>query len=141
MTASQNKLYQQAEERIERLTLLLGLPAAAVVALIFSVPAGLGVAIGAALAWVNSRWLRQGLDSLRDAAVGQHRPELPEASRGRVPAFVAAKLIGRYVLMALLVYVMFKFFGIPVLAILAGLCALGAAAIVEGVYEAVARPG
>lgn len=141
MTASPASFYQRAEQRIERLTLLLGVLAAAVVAGVYSIPAGIGVAIGAALAWINSRWLRQGLDSLRDAAVGQHRPEHPEASRARVPAFVAAKLIGRYLLMALIVYVMFKFFGIPVLAILAGLCALGAAAIVEGVYEAVARPG
>jgi hypothetical protein len=141
MTASPSSFYQQAEERIERLTLLLGVLGAAVVAGLFSVPAGVGVATGAALAWVNSRWLRQGLDSLRDAAVGQHRPEHPESSRGQVPALVALRLIGRYALMALVVYVMFKFFGIPVLAVLAGLCALGAAAIVEGAYEAVARPG
>ncbi len=140
MTANPSEFYKRAEERIDRCTLLLGLLGGAMAAALFSLPAGAGVVAGAGLAWLNSRWLRQGLDSMRDAAVAQHRPENPEASRGRVPWRVAAKLVGRYLLIGVLLYAMVRFFAIPVLAILTGLFALGAAVIVEGVYEAVARP-
>lgn len=139
MASPSRELYRAAEQRIGRLTLLLGLAAAAAVWPLVSASAAAGVAAGAALAWMNARWLREALDSLVAAAVSQH----DSVERGRRPRFpfrVGAKLIGRYILMAVAVYVIVKFFDVPVLSVLAGLLALGAATMVEGIYEAFARP-
>src|SRR5260370_38784324 len=52
------------ERRISWLTLLIGFLAALPVALLRDRLWGAGLAIGAALAWLNFRWLRSGLDSL-----------------------------------------------------------------------------
>ena len=130
----------RAENRIETIALALGAAAAIFAGFFFSWPAGLGVAAGALLAWLNSQWLRQGLDAMRDAATAQHVAEQPEASRARISPLLVAKLLGRYVLIGLIAYVIVVFFSVPVLSILAGFLSLGAAAMVEGVYEAVARP-
>jgi len=134
------ELYLAAERRIARLTLLLGLTAAAVVWPLVSAAAAAGVAVGAALAWVNALWMREALDSLVSASVAQHEA----AGRGRAPRFplrIGAKLVGRYALLAAVVYVIVKFFAVPVLSVLAGLLALGAATMAEGIYEACARQG
>lgn len=133
-----------AERRIGALTLWLGVGAAAIVALVISPRAGLGVAVGAALAWVNYRWMQQALDVLRDAAVAQHQPEIDASGahppkKARVGWKAGAKFMGRYALIAVVVYVIVSFLAVPVLSVLAGLFALGAATIVEGIYEAVRR--
>ena len=137
---SRSDFYKRAERRIETITLALGALAAMLTGVLYSWPAGLGVAAGALLAWLNSQWLRQGLDAMRDAAVAQHVADRPEASRAHVSPLLVAKLLGRYVLIGLIAYVIVAFFSVPVLSILAGFLSLGAAAMVEGVYEAVARP-
>lgn len=138
--ASRSDFYKRAERRIETIALALGGAAAILTGALYSWPAGLGVAAGALLAWLNSQWLRQGLDAMRNAATAQHDAERPEASRARVSPVLFAKLLGRYVLIGLVAYVIVLFFSVPVLSILAGFLSLGAAAMVEGVYEAVARP-
>jgi hypothetical protein len=138
MTSANPSFARQAEQRILRMTALLGFVAAAATALLWSPLGGMGVAIGAGLAWLSCLWLQQALDSLvqstavRSSSGGPSRPV-------RLPWSVAAKLAGRYALMAAGAYVTVSFFAVPVLSVLAGLLALGAAAMVEGVYEAVAR--
>ncbi|MBI1750648.1 MAG: ATP synthase subunit I [Acidobacteria bacterium] len=124
----------RAERRIARLTLVLGAAAAVAVAAAFSPRAGLGVFTGAVLAWINFRWLRQAIDALVWLSAGQ-----PGEARPRISAWVYIKFFARYALMAAVIYVMVKYFDVPVLGLLAGLFSLGAAAMTESIYEIVTR--
>jgi small-conductance mechanosensitive channel len=121
--------YQTSESRISHLTLALGVVAALPVAIVYSWRWGLGILIGAAFAWLNFRWLRQGLDALA-AATGQSNPQ-----RAHVPISTYFKAAFRYGLIALGVYVIFKYLNVPVLSMVLGLCALGAATIVISVHS------
>jgi small-conductance mechanosensitive channel len=122
--------YALTERRIARLTVLLGAIAAVGAWLLFSVAVGAGVLVGAVLAWINFRWLKSALDTVTRAATAEARP--PKA---RVPLASVFGLIGRYLLLAVSVYVIFIFLGIPILSMLVGLCALGAATIGASLYE------
>jgi small-conductance mechanosensitive channel len=122
--------YALTERRIARLTLALGAIAATGASLLFSIRIGAGVLIGALLAWVNFRWLKSALDTVTRAATAQAEP-----SKARVPIGSLLGLIGRYFLIAVSVYVIFIFFRIPILSMLVGLCALGAATIGASLYE------
>ena len=122
--------YALTERRIARLTLVLGATAAAGASLLFSIRVGAGVLIGALLAWVNFRWLKSALDDVTRAATAQ-----AESSKARIPIGSLFGLIGRYFLIAVSVYVIFIFFRIPILSMLVGLCALGAATIGASLYE------
>jgi small-conductance mechanosensitive channel len=122
--------YALTERRIARLTLVLGAIAAAGASLLFSIRVGAGVLIGALLAWVNFRWLKSALDTVTRAAAAQ-----AESSKARVPIGSLFGLIARYFLIAVSVYVIFTFFRIPILSMLVGLCALGAATIGASLYE------
>lgn len=118
------------ERRISRLTLLIGFLAALLVALLRNRPWGLGLAIGAFFAWLNFRWLRRGLDALVLASTAQAGKEKPV-----VPLLTYFAMLFRYGLIALAVYVIFIYLRVPLVSMVVGLCALGAAAIAAGVYE------
>ena len=122
--------YALTERRIARLTLLLGAVASVGAYFLFSIRVGAGVLIGAMLAWINFRWLKSALDTVTRAASAQAEP-----SKARVPIGSLFGLIGRYFLIAVSVYVIFIYFGIPILSMLVGLCALGAATIGASLYE------
>ena len=126
--------YARAERRIGWLTLALGLAAAAITGAVGPSAAGLGVAIGAVLAWLNYRWLHQAAVALsRLAAAG-------EGSRPHISTWVYVKFFARYGLIGVVLYVMVTRFAVPVVSMLAGLCALGAAAMAESIYELLVRP-
>jgi small-conductance mechanosensitive channel len=132
---SEPSLALRTERRIAWLTLVFGLLAAvAAVALHNWMWAG-GLVIGAVLAWFNFRWLRQGLDALVVAAAAQ-----AGAEKARVPIGTYFRALFRYGLLAICVYVIFRFLKVPLASMIVGMCALAAAAIVAGVYEVV-RPG
>jgi hypothetical protein len=122
------------ERRIAWLTLILGLTAALAAVLLRRWAWAGGLAIGTALAWLNFRWLRRGLDSLVTASIAQSGTEKP-----RVPSVTYALMILRYGLIALAVYVIFELLKVPLLSMVLGLCALGAATIAASVYE-ILRP-
>jgi ATP synthase I chain len=126
----ENERAIKLSRRIAWLTLLLGLLAALVVSLAKSPHAGLGIAVGTALAWLNFRWLDQTLAALITVATAQ-----PGSPQTRVPASIYWKFAGRYVLMGLAIYVTVHYFAVPVLTVILGLLALGAAAIVGSLYE------
>jgi uncharacterized membrane protein len=90
--------------------------------------------IGAILAWFNFRWLKQGLDALTREAAAQEGHPKPE-----VPISTYFKAAFRYGLIGLAVYVIFKYLNVPVLSMILGLCALGAATMAVSVYE-ILRP-
>jgi hypothetical protein len=123
------------ERRISWLTLLIGFLAALFVALLRNRLWGLGLGIGALLAWLNFRWLRQGLDALVVASTAQAGKEKPV-----VPLLTYFAMLFRYGLIALAVYVIFIYLRVPLVSMVVGLCALGAATIAASVYE-ILHPG
>ena len=122
--------YRDSESRISQLTLALGVLAALPVAILYSWRWGLGIFVGAALAWLNFRWLRQGLDALTSTATTQ-----ADQKKVYVPVATYFKAAFRYGLIALAVYVIFRYLNVPVLSMVFGLCALGAATIVVSVHS------
>ncbi len=119
-----------AERRISWLTLLIGSLAALLVALFRDRLWGAGLAIGAFLAWLNFRWLSKGLDALVVASTAQADEEKPV-----VPILTYFAMLFRYGLIALAVYVIFIYLRVPLVSMVVGLCALGAATIAASVYE------
>jgi hypothetical protein len=118
------------ERRISWLTLLIGVVAGLSVALLRDRLWGAGLVIGAALAWLNFRWLRRGLDVLVVASTAQAGKEKPV-----VPLLSYFGIVFRYGLIALAVYVIFKYLRVPLVSMVVGLCALGAATVAASVYE------
>lgn len=133
-TPASEAMGRATERRIGWLTPVVGLLAAAVAGGIGRWQWAEGLAAGTGLGWLNFRLLRRGLDALVAAAV-QHAG----GSTARMPqvAFLLAML--RYGLIAVCVYVIFERLRIPLVSILVGLCALGAAAIMASAYE-ILRP-
>lgn len=118
------------ERRISWLTLILGGLAACVTLALRHRVWSFGLCVGAALAWLNFRWLRRGLDGLVAASTAQAGLKKPQ-----VPLMSYALAALRYGLIALAVYVTFEYLHVPLASMLVGLCALGAAAIAASVYE------
>jgi hypothetical protein len=125
---------QQTERRIAWLTLVLGLGAATAVLAFRHFQWSIGLAVGTGLAWLNFRLLRQGLDALVVAATAQAQVEKPQVP---LASYAAAAL--RYGLIAAVVYATFVLLKVPLLSMVVGLCALGAAAIAASLYE-ILRP-
>ncbi len=122
--------YLQSEARIAQLTLALGFIAALPVGYYRGWRWGLGIFLGALLAWFNFHWLQKGLDALASAATAQ------SGQPAAVVPFSTYFFAGlRYLLIALAVYVIFKLLNVPVLSMIFGLCALGAATILVSVHE------
>jgi hypothetical protein len=124
----------RTERRIAWLTPLIGLVAAAVAAVRHRWPWSAGLLIGAGLAWLNFRWLARGLDALVAASTAQSGAPKPQ-----VPVTTYFLAFFRYALIALIVYVNFKVLNVPLVSMVLGLCALGAATMAASVYE-VLRP-
>jgi len=124
----------QTEKRIAWLTLFFG-AVAGVAATVLRQPlwAG-GLMVGAVLAWFNFRWLRQGMNAL--VAASQAQAGVPQP---RVPIGAYFRVLFRYALIAVTVYVIFELLKFPLASMVVGLCTLGPAAIVASVYE-IARP-
>ncbi len=124
----------QTEGRIAWLILLTGALAGTTAAVLHNMLWATGLMIGAMLAWFNFRWLRQGMDALATASQAQSG-----LARPRVPIGAYFRVLFRYALIALSVYVIFKILKVPLASIVVGLCALGPAAVAASVYE-IARP-
>lgn len=118
------------ERRIAWLTLVIGFVAAAILALVHQRPWATGIAIGTVLAWLNFRWLKRGLDALVLASEAQQGREKPQ-----VPLATYFTAIFRYGLLALAVYVIFKYLHVPIGSMVVGLCALAAATLAASVWE------
>jgi hypothetical protein len=118
------------EQRIAWLTLLIGFLAALLVAVLRDRLWGAGLAIGSTLAWLNFRWLRRGLDALVVVSTAQAGNEKPV-----LPLLTYFAVLFRYGLIALAVYVIFEYLRVPLVSMVVGLCALGAATIAASVYE------
>jgi ATP synthase I subunit len=124
----------QTERRIAWLTLFFGGLASGAAALLRQPLWAGGLLVGAVLGWFNFCWLRQGMDALVEAS--QAQGGLP---RPRVPLGAYFRVLFRYALIVVTVYVIFKFLKFPLASMAVGLCALGPAAMAASVYE-IARP-
>jgi hypothetical protein len=89
-----------------------------------------GVAVGTALALLNYRWLDQALGGMVTAAQAQEG-----ATKAVVPVSLYAKFMGRYLLIAIVLCVIVKFFRVPILACLVGLLALGSGTIAAALQD------
>jgi hypothetical protein len=132
VTAQPNNeiLHARFSRRVQWLTLTLGWGGALAAGLLKSHRAGYGVAIGTVLAWVNYRWLDQGLGSFVRGSLAQEGLKKPQ-----VPLSVYLKFGGRYALIGLALYAIVSFLAIPALWLIVGLLALGLAVTVEGLFE------
>ena len=124
--AVDDAFYAAVERRIEYLTLGIGATAAIAAAIIWGWRAGAGVASGAALSWINYRWLKQGVATLARLSTAQAGTE-----KARVPPSVYFKFLGRCALLVVAAYAILRGFKLPVASLLAGFFAVIAAVIVE----------
>ena len=136
METAEAEQYELTERRIARLTLVVGVLAAAGAAFVYSIRVGAGVLIGAVLAWLNFRLLERALDTITMASSAQLG-----ARKARVPVLSYLGIIARYALIALAVYVIFSRLRIPIVSMLAGLCALGVATMTATVWEVLSPAG
>jgi len=130
--AESDSIYVAAEHRIEWMTLAFGLAGAVFVLLCWGWRPAAGVALGAALAWLNFRWLKQGVTALVKVSTAQANSE-----HARVPMSVYAKFFGRFALLLVVVYVILSRSWLPVAAVLGGLFAVVAAVMIELMWELV----
>jgi hypothetical protein len=118
------------ERRIGWLTLAIGGIVAGITGPAYRWDWAIGLMVGAGLAWCNFVWLAKGMDALVAASTAQS-----DAVQPRVPVGTYFRAAFRYGLIALSVYVIFKVLHIPLMSMIFGLCALGAAAVAASVYE------
>jgi hypothetical protein len=131
--AAGEEFYAAAERRIELLTLGIGAAGTVGAVFLWSVSAGAGFATGAALSWINFRWMKQGIGALARLSAAQEGAE-----KIKVPPSVYFKFLGRYALLIVAAYVIlrgFKFGEFALLSVLAGLFAVVAATLVEMVEQ------
>ena len=124
--------FARTEQRIAWLTLVLGGATAIIVAILRHRAWAEGLAIGTALAWLNFRWLKQGVTSLVKLSTAQANSE-----HARVPVSIYAKFFGRFALLLVVVYVILSRSWMPVAAVLGGLFAVVAAVMIELMWELV----
>lgn len=123
----------RTEVRISWLTLVIGCGAALTAYLLHRWSWALGLFFGSGLGWINFSGLRRGLDLLVLASQAQYGHEKPQ-----VPWWNSILAVFRYALIGLAVYVIFIYLHVPLLSLIAGLCALAAATIVASVWEILA---
>ena len=131
---SRRPRFLHLEGVIARLTLILGGVVALAVGFIYHWIWAAGVFIGSLLAWVSFRWLRQGVEALAVSATARATHQ-----KVHVPAATYFKALFRYGLIAVSIYAIFKYLNVPILSMIAGLFALGAAATLASLYE-ILRP-
>ena len=116
--------------RIVYLTPAFGIAAAVAAAFLRRWDWAEGLVVGAALGWLNFRWLRKGLEAFTRAAANA---SAEKKGSGSAATYLAAMF--RYALIGLAVYVSFEYLHVPLLSLASGLCALAAAIITASVWE------
>jgi hypothetical protein len=120
--------YAAAERRIEYGVCGIGLAGALCAGSVWGARAGIGVAAGAALSWMNYRWVRQGVNAVARLSRAQQ-----DAAKVRLPKSIMFKFFGRYALLLSAAYVILTQLRLPVASVLAGFSAVVAAVLVEAV--------
>ena len=89
-----------------------------------------GLALGAALSWINFRWLKGSVQAFGRAATTQ-----AGADPVRVPLSAYVKFFGRFALLLVILYVILTHSWLPAMAVLAGIFAAPAATVLALVFE------
>lgn len=118
------------ERRIERAIAVIGIAATVVAEVGWGLRAAGGTAVGAAICWLNFRWLRQGAEGVIRLGMAQAGVE-----NVRVPRSTHAKFLGRLALLLLIVYAILAWLKLPAVAVLCGLGVVVPAIIFELGYE------
>ena len=116
--------FEGLDRRLDRSSLVLitiGIPAAF---FLYSAKAALSVGVGALLSYVNFRWLKQAVDFLVNT---------PDRS----PRRVLAQFVGRYALIAVVLYVTIRGSLLELVFVFAGLLVYVGAILIECVSEVV----
>lgn len=125
----------RTEKRISWLTVIFGITAALFALALKQEKWALGLAIGAALGWLNLRLLGRGLDALVLQSLAQR-----DQKKVQVPITTYLGIAFRYALIGLAVYVIFVYLHVPLASLIFGLCSLAAAAIAASVWEVLRPP-
>ena len=141
-TSAPPELTQKIQKRVEWLIVGIGLAGAVFVGARWNLRSAAGFALGAALSWLNYRWLKQGVSTIVPASAntspqpseGDSPPETPRTRpKGTTKAF--AKFFGRYVLLLVALYAILSYSVLPAAPFLGGLFAMVAAVLTEFLYE------
>jgi ATP synthase I chain len=116
--------------RIEWLTLLLGGLGAVWAGWRWGWRGSAVLALGAALSWINFRWLKGSVQAFGRAATAQ-----AGSQNVRVPASAYVKFFGRFALLLGTLYVILTRPWLPAIPALAGIFAAPAAVVLALVYE------
>lgn len=117
-----------SNERILVIMAVLGI-AGGIAGLIWvSLPFGVGVVVGTALAFLNYYWLKSSLRKIFSAAAAGERPRM-----------LSGTYFLRYLVIAAVIAVIYATGILPIVALLLGLAAFGFAVVVEGVTRIVSR--
>jgi len=123
------EFYSGAYRRISRIIVALALLALPVIAWRFHWKFAAGFLVGCVAAQINFRWLKRAVDGMVEKmASGRNAPS---------GAGLMLRFFGRYVVVALLAYVIFRGSSHSLYGFCAGLFVPIAAAMCEGMYEAV----
>lgn len=87
----------------------------------FSAKAGIGVLIGGILAFANYFWQKNSLKAIFDRAIG-----------GKMPRFLAARYILRYVVLAAVVAIIYLTETVSIYAVIFGMASFAIAVVIEG---------
>ena len=126
ITNPDNEFYERVTSRIFKVTLAIA-GAGTVAALAWrGWRVGAGFALGAAISWLNFRWLKHAVDSLS----GKRAQRAPRPRLAVLAGF-------RYLLLGGVAYVILRYSSISLVATLAGLFVSVTAVIVEIFFEVV----
>lgn len=117
--------------RILKLMAVLGLAGGVLGAIFVSGPFGAGVIVGVLLAFANYYWLRHSLKKVFAAAV----------ATGERPRFLGLKYIGRYLILAAVVAVLYATEAVSIVGLILGMGSFGFAVVFEGLFNIFFRPG
>ena len=122
--------------RILRVAIALSVAGTLVAALLFTWQSGLGLAIGALLAYVNFVWLHHGTERLVERIIASNKATTDGESKPRKLRF-AFPFPLRYALLIAVAYVILKSYPRLLIGFIVGLILPILAAMGEGIYEAV----
>ena len=119
------------ENRLWKISLGLGIPACLLALILGGPDSGLGFLAGAALSWINFRWLKQGVDRLLESVRLEESP--PKGAVGTA----IFKYFLRYALIGLSLYATFRFGFLEVFGFFSGLLLVVAAVLIECVLQVI----
>ncbi len=117
--------------RILKLMAIIGLAGGVAGWLLVSASFGAGVIVGTVLAFANYYWLKHSLRKVFAAAV----------ETGERPRFLGLKYIGRYLVLAAVVALLYATNAVSIVGLILGMGSFGFAVVFEGLFNIFFRPG